>query len=209
MSDNENINHEENETSSVPDELTLLKERADMMGITYHPSIGVDKLKLKIEEHKAKTAIPENASIEDLDALANNINIEQDSQNTPVRETEGQRRVRLRKEATKLVRVRVSCMNPHKTALKGEIFSVGNSAVGMVKKFIPFNAEQGWHVPQIILTALQNRKYMAHYEEKIGNKKVKRHKLIPEFSIEILDPLSPEELKELAQRQLMASGAAS
>ena len=29
----------------VPDELTSLKQRADMLGITYHPSIGLDKLR--------------------------------------------------------------------------------------------------------------------------------------------------------------------
>jgi hypothetical protein len=33
----------------IPDELTSLKARADLMGITYHPSIGVDKLREKVQ----------------------------------------------------------------------------------------------------------------------------------------------------------------
>ena len=32
----------------TPDELTTLKARADQMGITYHPSIKVEKLREKI-----------------------------------------------------------------------------------------------------------------------------------------------------------------
>ena len=36
------------ETFEESDELTLLKERADLMGIKYHPSIGVDKLREKV-----------------------------------------------------------------------------------------------------------------------------------------------------------------
>ena len=136
--------------------------------------------------------------------MINNIDINAVSVGAPVVETGGQRRVRLRKEATKLVRIRVTNMNPIKSNLKGEILCAGNASIGMVKKFIPFNAEQGWHVPQILLTQLQNRKYMSHYEVKIGHKKIKKHKLIPEFAIEILKPLTPEEIKDLAQRQIIA-----
>ena len=34
--------------STQPDELTLLKNRAKLMGITHHPSIGLVKLKAKV-----------------------------------------------------------------------------------------------------------------------------------------------------------------
>ena len=185
----------------VPDELVLLKERADTMGIKYHPSIGIDKLKEKIEETRNNLQLTDT---EKVDEVINNIDINAVSVGAPVVETGGQRRVRLRKEATKLVRIRVTNMNPIKSNLKGEILCAGNASIGMVKKFIPFNAEQGWHVPQILLTQLQNRKYMSHYEVKIGNQRIKKHKLIPEFAIEILKPLTPKEIKELAQRQIIA-----
>lgn len=185
----------------VNGELALLKERADIMGIKYHPSIGMDKLKEKIKE---KTAPPvEAASPEEYDSMANGINVSKASKGAPVIESEGQKRVRLRKNATKLVRIRLTCMNPSKNSLPGEIFSAGNAAIGMVKKFVPFNAEAGWHVPQIIYTQIKDRKYVAHYEVKIGNKKIKKHKLLPEFAIELLPPLTDIEIKELSQRQLL------
>ena len=133
------------------------------------------------------------------------MDISKDSIGAPVvPETIGQRRVRLRKESLRLVRVRITNMNPLKGNLKGEILTVGNATIGTVKKFIPFNAEQGWHVPQILLTQLRNRKYMTHYEIKIGNKKIKKHKLVPEFAIEELPPLTATEIKELAQRQIIS-----
>ncbi len=50
----------------IPDEIVSLKKRADLMGISYHPSIGVEKLREKIaavlnpsvakEEEKEKEA---------------------------------------------------------------------------------------------------------------------------------------------------------
>jgi hypothetical protein len=200
--------------AGVEDELTLLRQRADLMGIKYHPNIGVDKLKEKIayqqEEIANNAASPkatdESDSQEEQDALNNNMDISEAKKDAPItHETTGQRRVRLRREATKLVRVRVTNMNPLKSALKGEIFSVGNAQIGFIKKFVPFNAEQGWHIPQIILTHIQNKKFLTHYEANIGGKKIKKHRLVPEYAVEILPPLTAEELKDLAQRQLAAS----
>ena len=47
----ENDTKDMTETQETPkvNELTLLKERADMMGIPYHPSIGLEKLKEKVD----------------------------------------------------------------------------------------------------------------------------------------------------------------
>jgi hypothetical protein len=71
---------------------------------------------------------------------------------------------------------------------------------------VPFNADAGWHVPQIILNRIKSKEYVHHYVIP-GPKgsKVNRQKLVKEFSVEILDPLTPKELKDLAQRQAMAN----
>ena len=45
--------NEVQEIDEMEDELTLLKERADMMGVKYHPSIGLEKLKEKVNEKLA------------------------------------------------------------------------------------------------------------------------------------------------------------
>lgn len=184
----------------MPSELDLLKSNADLMGVKYHPNIGLDKLKEKIAD-KQNAPVEADLTTADITELSDKVS------NSPAEriETANDVRARIRKKAHQLVRVRVSCMNPLKGNLKGEILSVGNSYIGFTKKFIPFNAEQGWHLPQILLTCLQDKKYMTHFEVKIGNKKIKKHKLVPEYAIEILPPLTAQELKDLSQRQIIAN----
>ena len=48
-------------------------------------------------------------------------------------------------------------MNPAKKEWTGEIMTVGNRVIGSVKKFIPFNADDGWHVPYIMYEQLRER----------------------------------------------------
>lgn len=170
----------------APSELDSLKARADMLGISYHPSIGVDKLREKVSAAMAATS-------------------EQDKPTQPVAETENEARSRHVREASELVRIRVSCMNPNKKEWDGEIFTVGNSVAGTFKKFVPFNVEEGWHVPRIIYNQLVERQcqiFVSHKDER-GNS-TRKSKTIKEFSVEVLPPLTAEELAELARRQAMA-----
>lgn len=209
----ENEDFSDEITSEEPiDELALLKERATLMGIRFSPNIGIDTLKARIEEKKASPQTSEfsesssynreeYASIEAAQQAAAGAYVEPKTQPSA-----HQQRMARRDKALKLVRVRIANMNPLNSNLKGDIFSAGNAELGMIKKFVPFNAEQGWHVPQIILDVIRNKKFMTHYEVKVGNKKIKRNKLVPEYSVEILPPLTPEELEALKQRQLMAEG---
>ena len=183
------------DTELTQDELTTLKARADMLGIPYHPSIGVEKLKAKIEA-KLNDAPEENDEPEVKPPVE-----------APVVavETEGQKRQRLRKQAAELVRIRVTCMNPAKREWEGEIITAGNSAVGTFKKYIPFNADEGWHVPRIIYNQLVERECQVFVTTKDGRgNSVRRGKSIKEFAIEVLPQLTQEELDELARRQAMA-----
>lgn len=178
---------------TTQDELAALKARADMMGVTYHPSIGLEKLREKVN-----AAVEGKASEPEAPAAA-------PAAIDPAVETEGQRVKRLKDEAHKLVRIRLTCMNPAKSEWPGEIISVGNAVVGSVSKYIPFNADEGWHVPNIIYQHLKERTCQTFHtvQDSRGNK-TRKGKLIKEFSIELLDPLTPEELHDLAQRQAMA-----
>jgi hypothetical protein len=179
-----------NDTPLVQDELETLKARAKQLGITFHPSISLEKLRDKV------TAAIEGSEPEEEKPVAQ----------APV-ETEGQMRSRLKREALRLVRIRVTCMNPFKSEWDGELLTVGNSLIGTVTKFVPFNAEDGWHVPQIMLEMLQQRQCQTFVTTKNAlGQKVRQGKLIKEFAIEILPDLTERELKELAQRQAMARG---
>ena len=98
-------------------------------------------------------------------------------------------------------------MNPAKKDWSGEIFTVGNSAVGTIKKFVPFNAEEGWHVPRMILEMMEQRVCQIFVNKKTSHGvTVKEGKQIREFNIERLHPLDEEALEELARRQAMAAG---
>ena len=159
----ETQNPEVTSTENQPTELELLKERAVQMGISFHPSIGVDKLRAKVEaaiqgvpdptatdEHVQEAPAPEP------DQTANDDQVLPAPASAPVM-SEYQKTQMQRMEAMKLMRVVVSCMNPAKQAWEGEIFTVSNDIVGTVKKFVPFNVDTGYHIPHIIYEQLMER----------------------------------------------------
>ncbi len=193
----ENLNQDETGDELQIDELATLKQRANLMGVTYHPAIGLEKLREKVF---AKINSTENEK-EDMPDEVEEIKPAKATRAAVV-ETEMQKRLRLKKEALALVRIRITCMNPAKKEWDGEIFTVGNSLIGSVSKFVPFSADEGYHVPKIIFNALRDRMCQVFVESKDakGNK-VRKGKLIREFNLEVLDQLTKDELDELAARQ--------
>ena len=176
----------------VQDELDALKARANLLGVKFHPSISLEKLREKV-----------NAAVTSDGAATSEEEAKDPTE--PKQETIGEKRKRLKTEALKLVRIRLTCLNPAKKEWEGEIITVGNSLIGSVKKFVPFNADDGWHVPHVIYQQLKERQCQIFYTatDARGNK-VRKGKLIKEFAIEVLPPLTKEELDELARRQAMA-----
>lgn len=169
----------------VQEELPALKARADVLGVKYHPNISAEKLRERINEHLEAPEEEEKPA----------------KTETTGTESAAQKRARLRKEALALIRIRVTCMNPHKSEWEGEIFTAGNSLVGTHKKYVPFNATDGWHVPRIIYHMIRDRKCQVFYNERVNGRNVRKGKLINEFAIEVLPPLTQAEIDELARRQ--------
>ena len=172
----------------MPDELSSLKARADLLGLSYHPSIGLDKLRDKVANAIAGVK-------EEVDPVVQVAAVE----------SESAIRNKQRNDALELVRIRVSCMNPNKKEWEGEIFSVGNGLIGTQKKFVPFNNDEGWHVPRCIYDMIVSRECQMFYSHKDarGNA-TRKSKIIKEFAVEVLPALTAEELEELARRQAMA-----
>ena len=163
-----------------PSEKETLQKRLDLLGIKYHHMSGVDKLKALLEESETPAEKAEKES---------------------PRVSKQQRR----KEANKLVRVRISCMNPNKKEWSGEIFAAGNRHIGNIKKFVPFDVEDGWHVPEILLKVIRRKRMQQFTEKRAANgQKIKVGKLVPEYAIEVMPDLTEKELQQLAQRQAMA-----
>ncbi len=101
-------------------ELELLKDRAKMLNISFSNNIGVDALKEKIN---AELQPKEEKEI---------------SADKRARMALNAKRKKAKEEAEKLVRIRITCMNPGKKEWPGEIITVGNKFSGMHKKFISF-----------------------------------------------------------------------
>lgn len=159
------------------DELELLKGRADDMGLKYHPSISLDKLKAKIEEAGTPKEEPVVAKVAGSKTRQEHV-----------------------KEATKLVRLRIVNMNPNKRDWQGEFFSASNRVVGTIKKYVPYDVE--WHVPNFIYKMIKARKFRVTKEVSNGKGgKITQNRFLPEFSVEVLPDLTPKELKELAELQ--------
>ncbi len=179
-----------------------LKERATKLGIKFHPMIGEDKLREKVAEAMTRLDGENTPASEESDEVA------AISAYVAPKETKAQQAYRLKSEASELIRVRVTNMNPNKREWEGEIFTAANSVVGTFRKFVPFNVP--WHVPRIVLEQLRQRQFQ-HFATEVDQRgnKVRRGRLIAEFAIEELSPLSEKELKELAQRQAMAAGTSA
>jgi len=188
---------EEIENTEVePSELNSLKAQADLLGIKYHPAIGVDKLRIKVtaalKAEKAVNAEPVPSP-------------EQTVAAGPKKLSPRQIFAQKKKQASELVRIRLTNMNPTKKEWEGEIISVGSPRLGTFKKFIPFHAEEGWHVPRIIYNVLRDKKCQIFVTKKNPDgSKSRVGKLINEFAIEVLPPLTPTELADLAKKQAMA-----
>ena len=197
MSDDLNLDTQEQDEAAqlAAVELENLKNRAEKLGVKFHPSISADKLREKINAAQAEGegSVGEQPEVKS-------------ATGTP-EESPAAKKLRLKREGLKLVRVRITCMNPTKKEWEGEIFTVSNNAVGTVKRYVPYNAEDGWHVEQSLLNQLRERQCQIFVTDKDsrGNK-IRKGKLIREFAIEVLEPLTEEELHDLAQRQAMARG---
>lgn len=177
--------------AEAKDELTLLKERARKMNITFSNNIKVDALREKIEAvmngNKTTKAEPET------DEGGNSI---------------ADIRNKVYLEAMKLVRIRITNMNPAKASLFGEFFTVANRYIGTVTKYVPYNeaSQEGYHVPHCIYEALKEKEYL-HVRTKTNPRTgaaIPETKYVKEFAIEVLPPLSEKELKDLALAQAAA-----
>ena len=178
-------------------ELIELKLEAQELNLAFNPRIGAEKLRLKIANKRRELA-----------ELAGPGEVKTDDSVKQVivapKQTPAELFAERKREATRLVRVIVTCMNPNKAAWRGDIISVGSSKLGTFKKFVPFNNNAGYHIPNIMYKELLSRKCSIAYATKgPRGEKINKMKQIQEYSIQLLDPLDAKELKELARRQTM------
>ena len=194
------------EQAQQPSELDMLKSRAKLMGITFSNNIGLDALKAKIEEHKqASEAKTQTQAPAQIDEQQPEVQTENQTKKTKTLSL----RAHLQKEKMKLVRLRITNLDPKKKDLPGEILTVGNEYLGTVRKFVPFGeaTDNGYHVPYCLYELMRDRKFLSIKTRK-GPKgqTIVEQQMVREFALEILPPLTEAELARLSAAQLSAGG---
>jgi hypothetical protein len=160
------------------EQLRLLKIRADLLNISYHPSISFENLLNKLTESVTK------ASDKDFN-----------------KESPGKIARDLIDEANRLIRVRISTVNPSKKEYQGETFLVSNKYIGTVRKFVLF--DQPFHAENVLVEDIKNRFYnqFITVPGRNGMPDRRTSKQTKEFVVEVLPPLTQDELDELARQQ--------
>ena len=191
----------------MSEELTLLKQQADTMGLTYSNNIGVDALRKKIQ---AKLDGKDEEGKDDKDDK-NGDETKQPAA-AAVEETVAERTQRIRneqqREELRLIRCRITCLNPAKADLKGEFITVANRYLGTVRKFVPFgDAGEDYHLPKILVDDLKARQFnqVKTVRNDKGGTSIEQ-RLVNEYAITELTPLTQAELDKLARMQAAKAG---
>lgn len=195
----------------LPDELKMLKQRADIMGIPYSNNIGVETLKGKIkdamEAGARSTKVDQGPQRAHDDEPATDEEVRQQLPRSAAPMTKAELRQHQKKEYMRLIRLKIVNMNPSKANLKGEILTVANSVLGTVSKFIPYGdecGEDGYHVPYVLYLAMKERKFSQIKTDKRNRPSASD---VSEFALEVLPPLTKKQLHSLALKQAAAKGA--
>ena len=225
------MNEQTNDTQAGEDEpamgtvneLDVLKQRARMMGVEFSNNIGVEtlreRIRAKAEEQSNATAAPAPALFDPalIPAATQQASFQANTSGGPAPGFEPKPakpltlRQYLQREHMKLVRVRITNLDPKKKNLPGEVFTVANEFLGTVRKYIPYGevSDDGYHVPYCIYRELESRRFLdirTFKDRANGNKIRVEQRWAKEFAIEVLPHLTPTELKQLAVAQMAEVG---
>lgn len=222
----------QNTSVDNPEERIALRERAKLLGINHSPNISNALLRERINAKLNDTTEPEKTDdsangpeqtpFEGNDSIQTMDSVDPDqiaarvvaAAQTPVstrpltkKQIDQAEREKQWAEQLRLVRVRITCLNPIKKDLKGEVISVSNQFLGTVRKFVPFGeaTDNGYHIPFVLYTELLGRQFQSITVKKSGQTSLPDHRLVKEFAIERLPDLTPDEIAALARTQAVAA----
>ena len=189
---------DQNIGDNLPDELSVLKQRATMMGIQFSNNIGLETLRKKIEDKMEGRAEADAAP--QINPLAGETTAQPVKRKTL--------RQKLYDEQMKLVRIRVTNLDPKKKDLPGEVITVANEHLGTVRKFVPFGevTDDGYHVPYCIYRFMEKRKFLnirIVKDRRTGVERVESN-WVKEFALEVLPQLTPQQIANLKTAQIAA-----
>lgn len=171
----------EEETNTENEDFQLLKDEADMMGISYSPNIGFETLRERVNAKK----------------LAGKTEVTSLSKEERIRQA-------AYLEAHKLVRCVIACLNPSKQSLTSEHMIVSGEYFGTIKRQVPLGSStsEGWHIENAIYQHMKDKKFTKIETRKNeSGRDEQRAYSVPEYTIVVLPPLTEEELDKLKRRQ--------
>ena len=173
-------------TPSVQEQFETAKQLAKLFKIKHSPNISLSTLQEKITEHLKTT--------QGLGSVKDKIQ-ELDNEDLS--------RLTNFQKLNRLVRVIVYNLDSSESYKKGDIFTFNNDW-GTVTKFVPYGDQcgEGYHIPKVFLPMLQNKKMALYGHVKKGNLDTSERRQAPKYNVVICEPLTPQQLHELAQRQI-------
>lgn len=111
-------------------------------------------------------------------------------------------------DAMKLIRVIVRPNDPLKRESSGEIFTYGSSVIKegkAIKKYIPFNNEEGWHIPNIIYQNIIATECQIFKKVTRNGQDTMEAVKIKSYNVEVLPALTQDEIDKIAIRQKATS----
>ena len=203
-------------TKAQKEELRMLKETATKAGIKFAPNAGLQTMRDLVRKELAPDANSHlltqagdlSAEQEKLTKIKDQNSMEAKALRArmqmkvlPQFQTKIKKEDNARKKCGKLVRIIAHNNSPLKKEWQGEIITASND-LGTWRKYVQFDVE--WHVPQIILNVLKEKKYSHFYSKRTPEGILTRKvKLLPEYTIEILGPLTKEEVEALKKQQVV------
>jgi hypothetical protein len=173
-------------TPTVQEQFETAKQLAKLFKIKHSPNISLSTLQEKITEHLKNTqglgSIKDKIQELDNEDLSKLTNFQ---------------------KLNRLVRVIVYNLDSSESYKKGDIFTFNNDW-GTVTKFVPYGDQcgEGYHIPKVFLPMLQNKKMALYGHVKKGNLDTSERRQAPKYNVVICEPLTPQQLHELAQRQI-------
>ena len=181
-------------------QLSAIKAQADLLQVPYAANIGLETLServraFKVSQKLEKFDTPEDTVVDGGELLSTTTGIK-----VPA-DVEAQYAIF---HAKQLVRVSIVCLNPAKSELESDLYTIFSSSLGRVSQVIPYQAPNGYHIPRCLANFLRDKKYVGFRptKRKQGENGVDReHFEMAEFLITDMPPLEAHEFDRIAKRQ--------
>ena len=111
----------------------------------------------------------------------------------------------LEEKCMHLKRIIVTPNDPEMSGHAGQIFTVVVSAVNngkAIKKYVPFNNEEGWHVPNVLVNQIANAEMQKFKSVKAHNgETILQPYNAKKYNVQVLPDLTQKEIDKLAAAQ--------